>query len=120
MTLTNDEKAALATELCGAVTDNGIGKVHELIPCWVFRKTPKNIWVRKDKFDPVNNWNHMRLVLEGLVKRDISMDSTHTPGGSLYYALIHVAHITLAEGCHFASAVVTAGLEVLNQKGGMK
>ncbi len=64
--LTNDEKAALATELCGMVGPIGYND-YLSIQMWWYKDGERHILC--SKFDPVNNGSHMLLVLEGLVKK---------------------------------------------------
>ena len=122
MKLTNDDKARLATELCGLVVHK-----HKMYPSWIIHpddyKKRRHIY----NFDPVNNGQHTLLVLEGLRKRVDHIDIRLGKGTGptiikLYNDPLDVIEdnpsTKLVIPGTFASAVVTAGLEVLNQKGG--
>ena len=124
MMLTNDEKAELATELCGARLTSrsenaGIGG-SIAIPAWSFPSFKSGQTLLCSDFDPVNNGSHTLLVLEGLVNKfpqDV-VTIQLCESGLMYKVQISLSSHTLATGDTLAFAVCTAGLEVLNQKGG--
>lgn len=60
MQLTDSEKRWLAEEFCGAE----VIQDYCLLYCF-----PDGTQVQTQDFDPLNNWNHMWLVLEALVNR---------------------------------------------------
>ena len=122
MSLTNKEKARLATELCGArlrplVKGWGSHRAEDEALGWEF---PNSVRVEEEGFDPENNWNHMRLVLEGLVKREkmiIFKAGIHDDGRMWgeCYSLNPERRTSIANS--FASAVCAAGLEILREVG---
>ncbi len=107
MNLTNDEKARLATELCG------LEKV-ETGPEYL-DDTPRDFFytLKGDyycggpaSFDPVNNGQHTLLVLEGLARRISWLD---------VFGLIAVDYMNKLNDFNYAEAVCVAGLEVLRK-----
>ena len=128
MPLTNDDRAALATELCGLelcyTFNDGTGSQWWTLPCGEL--------IPKDDFDPVNNWNHMRLVLEGLVKKGyrykIYSPGAYTDEGlgpvGTFECWIYKTDNGIRIACcgcsvdSLGSAVCKAGLEVIGRDGG--
>ena len=120
MPLSSDEKARLATELCGlrrkqSKSDMGVTSNH-----------PNGIWDRYEgtggfpilyhKFDPEYNWNHMRLVLEASVKKVERLGWFDVLRRLSFAALMRES--VEKKDFNFGDAVCAAGLEVINQKGG--
>ncbi len=114
MTLSDDERAALATELCGlekAKPYDGLQPVLMLEAGYYL--DGKRFCYIKD-FDPENNWNHMRLVMEASVKSD----EWNWPW--LLCELAKKSNDAIDEGkdFNFAAAVCAAGLEAIRKDGG--
>ncbi len=117
--LSNIDKARLATELCG------LEKV-ETGPEYL-DDTPRDFFYTLNgdyhcggpaTFDPENNWNHMRLVLEGLVKKTMEKFTAYSKDKACRIILHQLATLPeMPEDNWLGSLVCTAGLDVLNQKG---
>lgn len=127
MELSNNDKARLATELCGGKMRSdscSYRKNTKVAHRWQF---PKHADVRVAKFDPLHNGVHTLMVLDGLRKKVYHVDIRLGKGNGpiiikLYKsptgAIQNTPDIKLIEGPHFPSAVVAAGLEVLGKEGG--
>ncbi len=115
--LTNDERAALATELCGlekAKPYDGLQPVLMLEAGYYL--DGKRFCYIKD-FDPENNWNHMRLVMEGLVKH-LQESRGHEPHDAWYWLFTKLRKkIEPGKPLNFADDVCAAGLEILRKDG---
>ena len=117
MELTKKDKVRLATELCGLTKTIPAEHIpKDVSKGWeMYQKNGQNYCGVLD-FDPVNNWNHMRLVLEGLVEKEAERDFEN----SAWHTVLDKIAITayMDTDFNFASAICAAGLEVLKQKGG--
>ncbi len=125
--LTNAQKAALATELCGMVEHK-----HKMYPSWIIHPDDYKKRQHIYHFDPVSNWNHMRLVLEGLVKKGyrykIYSPGAYTDEGlgpvGTFECWIYKTDNGIRIACcgcsvdSLGSAVCKAGLEVIGRDGG--
>lgn len=107
MKLTNEDKARLATELCGG------REGYFFNDWWLFERGPR---IHKGKFDPLHNGVHTLLVLERLVKRHPGRAKELFEDLAGNILLICQNPETLV--FDFPSAVCTAGLEVLGKDGG--
>ena len=124
MKLSNIDKARLATELCGLelcyTFADGTGGQWWKLPC--------SELIPKDDFDPENNWNHMRLVMEGVVEKRPHLvivygELAGVKNVGIFFDIsgedgIILGLIADIYGDTLPSAVCTAALEVLGKDGG--
>ena len=117
MTLTSDNKVRLATELCGLKPQDG--NYYTVIG---------ELWGAVKDFDPVNNWNHMRLVLGALEKKregemwrdvDIHISSDKRHVGLIVASKVykHDSQSVQVTGETLGDAVCAAGLEIIGKDG---
>ena len=113
MTLSNDDRARLATELCGL--ERWECKAGDL-----YMQGEKGPFVCDVvDFDPLANGSHPLLVLEGLVKKTMEKFTAYTKDKACRIILHQLATMPeMPEDNWLGNLVCAAGLEVLKQKGG--
>ena len=111
MPLTNNDKARLATELCGL--ERWECKAGDLY----LQGKDGPFVCDVDDFDPVDNAEQAMLVLEGLVKK-LARERKQSKACTLTKLLRGwIDQFSDSDEIDLGPAVCTAGLEVLNQKG---